>query len=239
MTAAWALLRREFLAYFRTPAGWIIIAFYLLLTGGVFALWVLQPQRPASMRTFFEVSGWLLMPVAPAISMRLLAEELRTGTIEALMTAPISTPALVAGKLLGAWAFVLAMLLPTLAYPIVLVLVSAPTPDVGPIVAGYACLALLGLLYVSIGLFASACTPNATLAFLATLFAILALLLSGLLGRQVGEPWRGVLHALWLPARTGDFAKGVIDSSHVVFFVALSALAGAGAMIVIEARRWR
>lgn len=239
MTPAWALLRRELLAYFRTPAGWIIIAFYLLLTGAVFALLVLQPQRPASLRTFFEVSGWLLMPVAPAISMRLFAEELRTGTIETLMTAPASTPALVMGKLLGAWAFVLAMLTPTLAYPAVLTLVSTPTPDAGPIVAGYACLALLGLLYVSIGLFASACTPNATLAFLATLFAILALLLSGLLGRHVGEPWRTVLHSAWLPARTGDFAKGVIDLSHVVFFVSASLLGCAGAMIVVDARRWR
>jgi ABC-2 type transport system permease protein len=191
------------------------------------------------MRAFFDASGWLLLPVAPAISMRLLAEEFRTGTVEGLMTAPVSTPALVLGKFLGSILFLLAMLIPTLVYPITLLAVSDPTPDIGPILAGYSCLLLLGILYLALGLLASSATSNATLAFIVTLFLILALLLVGTLGRQVEGTLRDIIFAMSLPPRLSDFAKGVIATNHVAWFLSLSALACAFAMIFVQWRRWR
>lgn len=220
-----AIARRELAGYFRQPAGWIIIALMLLMTGVVFALIVLVPGRPASMRAFFEASGWLLLPVAPAISMRLLAEELRSGTIEPLLTSPLSGPALILGKFVGAALFLLAMLAPTLLLPVMLMALSDPRPDIGPIGAGYLCLVLLGMLYTSVGLFASACTSNATLAFLVTLFGILGLLLVGS-GSQA--PWlpewaRAACEGLSTRPRVGDFAKGVIDTAHVVYFLTATA----------------
>jgi ABC-2 type transport system permease protein len=224
-SGAWAVALRELASSFRHPGGWIVIALTMFLTGVVFALVVLVPGRPASMRAFFEASGWLLLPVAPAISMRLFAEELRSGTIEPLCTSPISMVALVLGKYAGAVLFMGAMLAPTLALPVILWALSDPRPDVGPVVAGYLCLVLLGMLYLALGLFASACTTNATLAFLLTLFAILGLLLVG-----------GAAQVAWLPAwardaceglssrwRVADFAKGVIDTAHVVYFLSMSA----------------
>ncbi len=221
-----AVARRELSSYFRQPAGWIVIALMMFLMGVVFALVVLVPGRPASMRAFFEASGWLLLPVAPAISMRLLAEELRSGTIEHLCTSPISTPALILGKYAGAVLFLVAMLAPTVVLPFILWVLSDPHPDFGPVLAGYLCLVLLGSLYIAVGLLASASTTNATLAFLVTLFAILGLLLVG-----------GVAQVSWLPAwardaceglstrwRVADFAKGVIDTTHAIYFLTLSAL---------------
>jgi ABC-2 type transport system permease protein len=236
---AWALARRELSSYFRQPAGWIVIALFLLLTGVVFAFAVLVPARPASMRAFFDASGWLLLPVAPAISMRLLAEEFRTGTVESLMTAPVSTPALVLGKFFGSVLFLIAMLVPTLVYPITLMAVSDPAPDIGPVIAGYLCLLLLGVLYLSLGLLASSATANATLAFIVTLFLVLALLLVGTLSRHVEGSLRELIVAMSLPPRLTDFARGVVATNHIVWFVTLSALACCGAMICVQWRRWR
>lgn len=226
LTGISAIAGRELSSYFRQPAGWIVIALMMFLMGVVFALVVLVPGRPASMRAFFEASGWLLLPVAPAVSMRLFAEELRSGTIEHLCTSPLSIPALVVGKYAGAVLFLVAMLGPTLVLPVILWLLSDPRPDIGPVLAGYLCLLLLGMLYIALGTLASVGTSNATLAFLITLFAILGLLLVG-----------GASQASWMPAwardaceglstrwRVADFAKGVIDTTHVVYFVTLSAL---------------
>ncbi|MFO0832645.1 MAG: ABC transporter permease [Phycisphaerales bacterium] len=224
LAGSWAIARRELSSYFHQPAGWIVIALMMFLMGVVFALVVLVPGRPASMRAFFEASGWLLLPVAPAISMRLFAEELRSGTFEPLCTSPLSTAALVVGKYAGAVLFLVAMLTPTVLLPIVLRLLSDPRPDAGPVLAGYLCLLLLGMLYIALGMLASACTTNATLAFLITLFGILGLLLVGG-ASQVGwlPGWaRDACEGLSTRWRVADFAKGVVDSAHAVYFLTLS-----------------
>lgn len=233
-----AIAGRELSSYFRTPGGWIIIALYVLLAAVVFVGAVLVPAQPASMRAFFEVAGWLLLPVAPAISMRLLSEELRTGTIEPLLTSPASALALVLGKFAGSVLFVLAMAAPTLVFPWLLWHFSDPRPDLGPLLAGYACLLLVAMAYLAIGLLASACTSNATLAFLVTLFAILALLLAGVGASFVPEPWQGLLRQLALPPRVADFARGIIDSSHVVYLLSLTVGSLIAATAVLSARRW-
>jgi ABC-2 type transport system permease protein len=239
MRAALAIARRELASYFQSPAGWIIIALMLLLTGVIFALVVLVPGRPASMRAFFDASGWLLLPVIPAISMRLFAEEMRTGTIEPLVTSPVHTAWLVVGKYLGAVLFFLAMLAPTLLLPLVLWQFSDPRPDPGPIIAGYVCLLLLGTLYLALGLLASSCTSNATLAFMVTLFLILGLLL---VGTAAQTPWlpawtRTLAEAISTRSRVADFARGVIDTAHVVYFLAASGVLLLGSVAVLSARR--
>jgi ABC-2 type transport system permease protein len=233
------IARRELTSYFRTPSGWVIIALYLLLTGLVFGRFVLVPGRPASLRDFFAVSGWLLLPVAPAISMRLLADEIRAGTIEHLLTSPVSPVAIVLGKFLGALAFLGAMLAPTGLYVIILDRVSTIPIDMGPVLAGYLCLLLTGILAIAIGVFASSLTPNSTLAFLIALFALLALLLAPLAADFLPVELRPALYAIGLSERIGDFAKGVIDSAHVAFFTLIAGWFLAGAACVTEMRRWR
>ncbi len=238
-SGTWTIARRELASYLRTPSGWIIIVLFLLLTSTVFALSALAPGRPATMRSFFEACGWLLLPLAPAVSMRLIAEEARAGSLETLMTSPLGSMALTLGKLLGACLFLLVMVLPTLVLPAVLWTLSDPAPDVGPIIAGYFSLLLLGLLYLSVGLVASAATTNATLAFIATLFLVLTLLLMGTLGRQLPAPWQQLCFAIALPPRLNDFAKGVIDTRHIVYFVSLSALCWTFAASLLGWKRWR
>lgn len=239
MSAALSIASREFLAMFRLPAGWIVTALYLLISGLVFGLVVLDPGGPASLRAFFGVSGWLLLPVVPAVSMRLMSEELRSGTIEPLLTAPVSDWAVALGKYLGGALFLSAMLAPTLVYVGVLFAVADPAPDPGPIVAGYVTLLLTGLLYLAAGLFFSSLTSSQTLAYLGTMFLFLALLAAPAGAAWAPGPVRPALFAVALGPRIADLAKGVIDLSHAVFFLSLSALFVVLSALAIESRRWR
>ncbi len=239
MTAILTIARRELSSMFRLPVGWVVIALFLLLTASVFAL-TLSPGAPASLRDFFGISAWLLMPVVPAVSMRLLAEEHRTGSDEPLLTAPVSDAAVILGKYLGAWLFLACMIAPTLVYPAVLLAVSDPAPDPGPIVAGYTSLILQGSLYLAIGTAVSSMTSSQTLAYLATLFPILGLLLIGTVSPEALPGWvRVALDAVSISVRAGDFARGIIDTAHIVFFCAASAWFLVLAHTGLASRRWR
>jgi len=237
--AAVTIARRELSSFFRLPVGWVAIALYLFLAGVVFVVATLQPGGPASMREFFTLSGWLLVPVAPAISMRLLSEERRTGTIEPLLTAPVSDVAVVLGKYLGGTLFLGCMLVPTLLLVAILYAVSSPLPDPGPIVAGYLCLVLLGMFYLSVGVLVSSLTSNQTLAFLGTFFALVLIQMLGGVAEYVPAAARDVVRHLDVLSRVADFAKGVIDLSHVVFFGGASAFFVVLTVVVMESRRWR
>ncbi|MFA6044608.1 MAG: ABC transporter permease [Phycisphaerales bacterium] len=232
------IARRELAAYFRAPAGWLIIALYLLLSGLVFSVYVLRPNSPASMRDFFTVSGWLLMPVVPAMAMRLFSDEIRAGTLEALLTAPVSTGAVVMGKFTGAMGFLTCMLLPTLVYVGTMYRVSNSPPDPGPIICGYVCLYLIGGAYLAIGTLASSLTANSTLAFMVTLFTILGLLFAAAPADDAPAPVRSVLYSISIVPRIGDFAKGVIDSANAAYFLGITFFCLLGATLALDQRRW-
>jgi ABC-2 type transport system permease protein len=239
MSTARVIAEREFASMFRLPVGWVVIALYLLLTGLVFAVQVLIPGEPASMRGFFGWANWLLLPIAPAISMRLLSEEYRSGTIEALMTAPVSDAWVVIGKYVGGLAFILAMLAPTLVYVLVLTRVSSPAPDFGPILAGYLSLALVGALYLAIGLLVSSLTSNQTLAFIGTMLGLVIFLLITETASWAPD-WLGeALRFVSIPRRISDFARGVIDTSHIIFFASATLWFLVLAHVSLESRRWR
>lgn len=239
MTHIWTIARREFSSFFRVPLGWVAMALYLFLTGIIFAERVLVPGEPASLRYFFGISGFLLLPVIPAISMRLISDELRTGTIEPLMTAPVADISIILGKYLGAALFLGAMLLPTASYTILLLVLSDPPPDLGPIFAGYLSLALLGLLYLAVGTLASALTSNQTLAFLMTLLVLLLVMLVGSDIISLPRALSPVASTLAIGPRLADFAKGIIDTAHIVFFLSTSAWFLVLALVALEVRRWR
>jgi len=240
VTAACAIATRELRSFFRVPAGWVIVALYLFLTGIVFGLGTLQPGAPATLRDFFSASGLLLMGIAPAISMRLFSEELRSGTAEALLTAPVGDLAVVLGKYLGGALFLVVLLAPTLVYPLILALVSDPRPDPGPIGAGYLALLLLGLYFLAVGTLASALTNNQTLAYLGAMLALVVLtLVTGQAAERAPAPISQWLIALSVTRRMNDFAKGVIDLAHVVFLLSLAAWFLTLAHAALDSRRWR
>jgi ABC-2 type transport system permease protein len=238
VSALRAIASREFASFFRSPIGWVIMALYLVLSGIWVSFDTIRPGEPASLRLFFATSQWLLLIVAPAISMRLISEETRAGTIEPLMTSPASDWAIAFGKYAGALAFLLVLLTPTLLYVALLAVIS--TPDAGPIIAGYLGLVCLGTLYLAVGLLASALTRNQVVAFLATLFFFLLLWFATTQGAVLlGPPFDKPLYALSVTLRTADFAKGVIDTEHLVFFIAASVWFVSLAALSLEWRRWR
>lgn len=239
MSHIWTIARREFASFFRVPLGWVAMALYLFLTGIIFAERVLVPGEPASLRYFFGISGFLLLPVIPAISMRLISDELRSGTIEPLMTAPVADISIILGKYLGAAFFLAAMVLPTASYTVLLMILSDPRPDLGPIFAGYLSLALLGLMYLAVGTLASALTSNQTLAFLMTLLVLLMVMLIGSDVISLPRALAPIGAALAIGPRLTDFAKGIVDTAHIVFFLSISAWFLVLALVALEVRRWR
>jgi ABC-2 type transport system permease protein len=231
---AWTIAAREIDSLFRLPVGWIVVALYAFLSALVFVQTTLVPGGPGTMRYFFASAVWMMVPIAPAISMRLFSEEARSGTIEMLRTAPVGDFAVALGKFLGAWLFLGITLAPTLILPITLAFVSEPRPEPGPILTGYLTLFLVGGLYLGIGLVASALTSSQTLAFLGTMMAIVLLMmvtsLAGPLQMLVGPRAQELATAFSVTARVDELAKGVLDTAAVAFF-----LIGAGWAVVIAA----
>lgn len=235
-----ALATREFASFARTPVGWVVTALYTLFSAAIFVASTLVPGEPASLRYFFGPAGLLLLIIAPAVSMRLFSEELRSGTIEPLAAGPSGEAALVLGKFAGAVLFIAAMLTPTLAFPAVLLMMSSPTPDLGPIVAGYLGLVLVSGVYLSVGLLISTMTDSQTLAYLATLMVLLiTLLLTDLAGSRLPGPLAEHLAEYSINTRLGAFAKGVIETGSIVYFAAITATMLAASVLTLGRRRWR
>lgn len=229
---------REWASYFRSAIGWVTIALYLLLNGLWIAFTTIRPGEPATLRAFFGVSQWILLIVAPAISMRLIADEKRTGTFEALITAPVSDWQIVVGKYLGAFGFLLSMLAPTAAYVGLLELVA--DPDYGAIAAGYVGLVLVGGVYLAVGLFTSAVTENQIVSLLGTVFFFVLLELAATSGaRWIGPPMDEYVFSFSVLLRVADLAKGVIDTAHVAAFAAGAAWFVVLTVVAVESRRWR
>ena len=217
--AAWAIARREWASMFAVPAGWLIIALFSLLAGGVFALTCTEPGQPASLRPLFSVAVVLLLPIAPAISMRLLSEELRTGTFEILATSPAGPLEIVVGKFIGAWMFLATMLAPSLLFGALVGLLSEGPIDVGMMATGYAGVLMVGGVYLAAGTFASSTTSSQTLAFLSTMLGLLGfVLLTTLVADRAPEWVAGPLDAIAISPRLADLARGLIPMEHVVYF---------------------
>lgn len=236
MSRTIAIAGRELRAYFLSPGGYIIIALFLLVTGGFFWAGVLHQGQVASLRSVFGIGTWLLAFIGPAITMRLLSEEYRSGTIEMLMTSPVSEWHIILGKFLGAAGFLLVMLLPTGVYVIAMEVYGRP--DYGELLCGYLGLLLAGSAYVAGGVLASTFTSSHAVAFLLSLFFWLVLGFSAkMLPGQLDERWARIIFAFDPDLRLQDFAIGLIDTSNVAYFLTLSIAFLLLAVKSLQARR--
>src|SRR5947209_16699700 len=154
MRSVFYIMTKELRSYFVSPIAYVVVAFWLVATGYFFTVSVTQSQQ-SSLVSVFGVVTILLLLISPALTMRLLSEESRTGTLELLLTAPIKDWAVVLGKFLAALGLYAVMIALTIFYPILLVLYNG-NPDWWPIWSGYIGLLLLGMFFLAIRLFASA-----------------------------------------------------------------------------------
>ncbi len=179
-----------------------------------------------------------MIVMAPVITMKLGAEEAKTGTIETLMTAPVSDLEVVLGKYLGAMGLYVAAWLPTALY--VVVLRTYSTVDMGPVYAGYLSILLVGFFFIAVGLFASFVSKNQVVAAILAFVILLMMLLMSLPAFLVTSHfWKDVFGYIDLYTNMQDFAKGVINTRAVVYFLSGAALFLALSYQALQTRRWR
>jgi ABC-2 type transport system permease protein len=219
MRNALCICRKEFNAYFISPIAYIVMAVFLLVTGWFFfSTFFLFNQ--ASLRNFFGLLPTVFAFVVPAITMRLFAEEFNIGSYETLLTLPVSFNDVIIGKFAGSVAFIAAMLIPTLSYPVTVAFLG--NLDWGPVVGGYLGAALLGAAFSAIGLFASALTRNQIVAFIIGLAICFSLILVNQMVFFLPQAFLGFLTYLAAGAHFQNIAKGIVDTRDILYFLSIS-----------------
>ena len=224
MSPTQAVFRRELASYFATPVAYVFIVIYLVLAGAfTFYLGGFYERGQADLQPFFSFHPWLYLFLVPAVSMRLWSEERKSGTVELLLTLPITLWQAVAGKFLAAWAFLCIALL--LTFPIWITVNYLGDPDNGVIVASYLGSALMAGAFLAVGACLSATTRNQVIAFILTVVVCFVLLLAGfpLVLEFIGAIFpQGVVDAiagLSFLTHFGAIAKGVLDLRDVLYFL--------------------
>lgn len=249
MGKTFSIARRELAGYFYSPLAYVIGALFLCVCafkfapppafwGGAREWFILVPHQQASLRPLFEMMGAAMVVAAPLLTMRLISEELRSGTIETLLTAPVTDVQVVVGKFLGVLGFYLALLASTLIF-LVLMFVFA-RPDAGVVVMGYLGMILLGSAFLAVGVFASTLTRHQLLAAAAAIviLSFFSLLMSPA-AAHLPEPWNETAARLNAMQYLKSFSRGLFDSRGVVFFLSITGGFLFLSVKLVESRRWR
>jgi ABC-2 type transport system permease protein len=245
MTSLFAQVKRELTAFFFSPIAYVVLVAAMLVNGIVFGMIVDFLSDPnsghgAAMQIMFsnEFYWFLVLVICPLITMRLLAEERHSGTIETLLTAPIGTVGVTVSKYLAAVFFWIVIWLPTAAYP--LLLSRYASIEVGPVLAGYLGTLGVGMMLLAVGLFFSALTKNQIVAALLSFAANMALFLVGLSASMSAvQSSDSPLGYINLFDHMLDFAKGIVDTRHLVYYGSVSLFMLFSTVQVLEMRRWR
>ena len=222
MKKIWIIAKRELRSFFDSLMAYVMIVLFLGFSG--FFTWLFGGDvflvNQASLQSFFGISFWTLFFFIPAITMGLLADERKTGTIELLVTKPVSDWQIIAGKFLAA--FLLICITLGLTLPYYFTVASIGKIDHGAVWMGYLGLLFMSASYISIGLFASSITSNQIVAFLIALFiGIVFHLIFGLVGSSSGGFFAGILGYLSLSTHYESMARGVIDTKDIFYFLSI------------------
>ncbi|MBI5725659.1 MAG: ABC transporter permease subunit [Planctomycetes bacterium] len=240
------IAQRELAGYFFSPLAYGVGAIYLLCCGIVFFHGldafgippVFETGREPTMRPLFEMMASATVVVLPLLTMRLVSEEFSSGTIETLMTAPISDAQVIIGKFLSVLGFFAILLAASLFYVILLSIYGSP--DAGVTVSGYLGLLLLGGAFISVGLFTSTLTGHQLLA--AILAMVILSVFTALAWAVVAfapQPWNVIAVRFNALSYFRDFARGVFDTRGLVFFLSVAVFFLYLSIKMLESRRWR
>lgn len=249
MRSFWPIYKRELFAFFVTPLAWVLITVFLIVQGMHFFLLVdhfaslgaAGPSDQTPLQAFFGNTVLLylvLFLLVPPMTMRLFAEERKCGTIETLMTAPVSSSAVVLAKYAAALTTYVAMWLPTTLY--LVILGRTGEVDTGVAASAYLGVMLVGAGYLAVGLLMSAITTSQFLALVLTALFILVLFILGV-GEFVtreGTLVHDVCAYVSVWAHMNDFASGIVDSRRLVFYGALTVLPLFASVRAVDAWRW-
>ena len=256
-----AIIQKELRTYFVSPVAYVVLTVFLIISGFFFErivsftiersmMMMMQSQQfggpppaldvPAMVdRHFFGILSTVILFMLPMITMATFAEEKRRGTIELLLTSPITNLQVILGKFLAALSFFIVMLLPTLLYHAFVYFYTSPRMGLGPMFSGYLGLLLLGGSLISLGIFISSLTENQIVAASITFGAFLLLWVIELVSRSGGPVLQEVISYLSILNHFEDFSKGVIDSSSVIVYCSFIFLGLFLTYRSIESLRWR
>ncbi len=225
MKPAWIIAKRELGSFFDSLVAYIMLVAFLGFSG--FFTWLFGGDiffvKEASLQVFFGVAFWTLFFFIPAITMRQIAEERKTGTIEMLLTKSVNYRQLVLGKWIACFLLVVIALVFTLPYYITVA--SIGNIDHGATVSGYLGLLLMSAVYVSIGIFASSLTSNQIVAFLlALMIGILFHFIFGILASSTSGWLSEIFNSLSLSNHFESISRGVLDSKDLIYFISISLL---------------
>lgn len=247
MSGLLATVERELRAYFFSPLAYVILTFFLLVNGYIFSLivsFLSDPRAGGSttpMKLFFGDTFffWLvLLFVTPILTMRLLSEERRSGTIESLMTAPVTEIQVVLGKYLAALLFYLFLWAPTLIY--VALIARNSSVDWGPIASGYLGVVMIGAVFMAVGVFGSSFSKSQIVAAIVT-FAILMFFFAIAFMESLvsSETWQSIFAYMNLLQHMDDFGNGIVDSRRLIYYVTTVALFLFLTARALEVKKWR
>jgi ABC-2 type transport system permease protein len=229
------IFKKEVRSYFNSAVAYVVIVVFLAIVGWLYTSSMFL-VNVASLRLMFEWIPLVFLFVVPAVTMRLLAEEKKAGTIELLTTKPLHDWEIVAGKFLAAWALIGVTLLPTLIYYITVAFLG--DIDNGPVVGGYLGLLLMAGVYVAIGLLASSLTENQIVAFIVGLLIMFAFFMMDKILIFIPDFMTSVVEYLGIDFHFSNIARGVIDSRDIVYFCSMLGFTLYLSVVSLERRKW-
>jgi ABC-2 type transport system permease protein len=242
MRNVWVIASKEFKQYFTSPLAYALAAMLYLILGFLFYVNInfgLQTgQITPDGRIVLGPMITILVFITPLLTMRLLADEQRMGTLELLLTAPVRDSELVVGKWLGAFGFMLVVILPTWIYPLIMQRMTQPGIDQGVLVTAYLGVALLLAAMLGIGTLVSGVFTNPFVAFLGTEAALLGLWVIGALGSGSGVASEVAGYLGMVDHFYNNLYLGVLQITDVTYYVSVTAVALFLGAQVIQARRW-
>ncbi len=235
-----AIIVKELNTYFVSPIAYIAIIIFIAFSGFLFTntfFRVIQNQYPATDAVIYAVMnmGFTLLLFAPAITMRLFAEEKRSGTIELLMTLPVKDTEVVLGKFFASMVLLLIVLGLTWLFPLLVIIHG--NPDIGPIFSGYLGLILFGAASLSVGILISSTTRNQIVSILVTLVILLLLWVVGLFYRTgiIGD----ILSYISFLENLEGFSRGVVSVKHIVYYLSFIGICLFLTVKSVESAKWR
>jgi ABC-2 type transport system permease protein len=247
-----AIAGKELRSYFASPMGYILIGLFALLFGMFFRVYLSmfaeQSQRMAMgggtanvnemlIRGVFHNVAIIILFIMPMVTMRTYAEEKRSGTIELLLTSPITDLQIILGKFLGAMGLFTAMLLVTAID--IAILFRLGNPELKPVLTGYLGLLLMGGCFLSVGLLISSLTKNQIVAGVMTFGVFLVLWIVNWFADSVGPTGREIVNYLSITEHLDDFTKGIIDTKHIVYYLSFITFGLFLTAKSVDSERWR